>query len=75
MPAKRPATSGPPQSTRNRPPPGVNHNRLLAALPIDDYGRIAPELEVVPLELKHILHKPGERIQHVYFPGSGFCSS
>jgi CRP-like cAMP-binding protein len=58
----------------NRPPPTDNPNRLLAALPDDDYQRIVPTLTVVPLKLKDILHKPGEPIQHVYFPGGGFCS-
>jgi CRP-like cAMP-binding protein len=58
----------------NRPPPTDNPNRLLAALPADDYQRIVPTLTVVPLRLKHILHKPGEPIQDVYFPGGGFCS-
>ena len=58
----------------NRPPPTDNPNRLLAALPSADYTRILPSLSVVPLKLKDILHKPGEPIQEVYFPGSGFCS-
>jgi len=63
----------------NRLPPGENRpppieNRLLAALPPEIYQRIAPTLDVVPLILKNILHKPGEPIQHVYFPGGGFCS-
>src|SRR5437762_12145951 len=58
----------------NRPPPTANLNRLLAALPRDDYERILPTLDVIPLKLKHVLHKPGERIQDVYFPGGGFCS-
>ena len=49
-------------------------NLLLAALPADDYERILPALEVVPLKLKHIIHKAGESIQHVYFPAGGFCS-
>jgi CRP-like cAMP-binding protein len=31
-------------------------------------------LEWIPLTLKTVLHEPGERIQYVYFPGSGFCS-
>ena len=36
---------------------------------------VAPPLEVVPLKLKDVLHKPGEPLQHVYFPGAGgFCS-
>ena len=58
----------------NRPPPTGNLNRLLAALPIADYNRILPSLTVVPLKLKDVLHKPGEPIQDVYFPGGGFCS-
>ena len=58
----------------NRPPPAGNPNRLLAALPAADYNRILPSLTVVPLKLKDILHKPGEPIRDVYFPGGGFCS-
>ena len=58
----------------NRPPASGNPNRLLAALPAADYARILPSLTVVPLRLKHVLHKPGEPIRHVYFPGGGFCS-
>jgi CRP-like cAMP-binding protein len=49
-------------------------NRLLAALPLADYNRIAPALDVIRLELKAYLHKPGEPVHHVYFPGGGFCS-
>lgn len=49
-------------------------NLLLAALPADDLQRVLPQLEMVPLKLKELLHKPGERIDYVYFPGGGFCS-
>ena len=49
-------------------------NYLLAALPSDDLDRILPQLETIPLKLKELLHKPGERIDYVYFPGDGFCS-
>jgi CRP-like cAMP-binding protein len=55
----------------NRPPPA---NQLLAALPLDDYQRLAPALDAIPLKLKEILHKPGEPLTHVYFPGGGFVS-
>jgi CRP-like cAMP-binding protein len=55
----------------NRPPPA---NRLLAALPADDYARLAPTLPNTPLKLKHFLHKAGEAIDQVYFPGGGFVS-
>src|SRR4051794_28084288 len=69
MMVKRPALP-----SSNRPPPTGNPNRLLAALPAADYTRILPSLTVVPLKLKDVLHKPGEPIHHVYFPGGGFCS-
>jgi len=59
--------------TANRPIPAVQ-NVLLAALPRGDRDRIVPALDVVPLKLKDLLHKPGERIEYVYFPGGGFCS-
>jgi CRP-like cAMP-binding protein len=29
---------------------------------------------ITPLTLKEILHKPGEPVERVYFPGGGFCS-
>lgn len=60
-------------STNQRPPEAVK-NRLLGALAPADYERIAAALEVVPLALKDVLHRPGEPIEHVYFPGGGFCS-
>jgi CRP-like cAMP-binding protein len=55
----------------NRPPP-TNH--LLAALSRDDYNRIASTLDSIPLKLKQRLHKVGEPVEHVYFPGGGFVS-
>jgi CRP-like cAMP-binding protein len=61
----------------NRPPPAVGTsslNHLLAALPADVYLRLLPQLENVSLKLKEFLHKPGEPIEHVFFPGGGFCS-
>jgi CRP-like cAMP-binding protein len=61
-------------SSTTRPPPQSNRNALLAALPAADYERIFPTLHVIPLKLKHVLYKPGERIQKVYFPAGGFCS-
>ena len=68
------------RSTRRSPAPRgagrrtPNENRLLAALPADEFDRIAPLLELIPLQLKHVLHKPGDPVGHVYFPGGGFCS-
>jgi CRP-like cAMP-binding protein len=69
----RPSATRPPRS-RNRPPPSKPQNLLLAALPLEDFKRLSPALEVIPLTLKEILHRPGESLQYVYFPGGGFCS-
>ena len=41
---------------------------LLAGLPPEEYSRLLPLLERVHLDLKQVLHQPGERIAHVYFP-------
>ena len=76
--AKRRSTRSPsldrPPASANRPPAAAVHNLLLAALPEVDRERLLPTLEVVPLNLKDVLHKPAEAINHVYFPGGGFCS-
>jgi hypothetical protein len=67
------AKNRPPPST-NRPPPTENRNQLLASLPASVSSQLFPTLDVIPLRLKQVLHKPGEPIRHVYFPGGGFCS-
>ena len=54
--------------------PKRHPNLLIAALPSDDYARVERALEIVPVKLKQILHKPGEAIDYVYFPGAGFLS-
>jgi CRP-like cAMP-binding protein len=54
--------------------PAPTANRLLAALPAEDYGRLQPLLESVPLPLKQTLYKPGEVVDYVYFPIGGFVS-
>ena len=49
-------------------------NQLLAALPEDDYARLASRLELVPVTLKQFVHRSGDVVRHVYFPGGGFFS-
>jgi CRP-like cAMP-binding protein len=63
-----------PLPSSNRPPPTTVQNHLLAALPQADRDRLLPSLEIVPLKLKDFLHKSGESMDCVYFPGGGFCS-
>jgi CRP-like cAMP-binding protein len=43
-------------------------NRLLAALPSNDWHRWQPNLEVVELRLGQVLYESGGKMQHVYFP-------
>jgi CRP-like cAMP-binding protein len=68
-----PPTNRPPPAP-NRPPPQSVPNLLLAALPAADRDRLLPTLDVLPLKLKALLHKPAEPIEYLYFPGGGFCS-
>jgi len=49
-------------------------NSLLAALPREDYQSLLGELESVTLASGQVLHEPGERIRHVYFPNDAQVS-
>jgi CRP-like cAMP-binding protein len=63
-------------STRSAVPPvnRANRNHLLAAVPADEYARLLPSLELVAVDVKQLLHKIGDPIEYVYFPGGGFVS-
>ncbi|MEA5446660.1 Crp/Fnr family transcriptional regulator [Gammaproteobacteria bacterium AB-CW1] len=56
----------------NQPDPSQNH--LLAALPPDEYARIAPNLELADLRLGDTLCEPYIEMQHVYFPVDSIVS-
>src|SRR5215212_3992543 len=43
-------------------------NKLLAALPAEDFAALEPHLEIVSLPKGHILYDSGEAIRHAYFP-------
>jgi CRP-like cAMP-binding protein len=49
-------------------------NRILAALPPNEFRRLAPHLTDTELIFRQPLYKPGEPIRHVCFPDSGVCS-
>lgn len=55
----------------SRPP---TKNRILAALPPEDYERLAPHLETLRLPLGQILYEAGGEIKHVYFPTNSMVS-
>jgi CRP-like cAMP-binding protein len=49
-------------------------NRLLAALPEEDWLRWQPHLEPVKLPLGHVLYESGATLSHGYFPTSAIVS-
>jgi CRP-like cAMP-binding protein len=55
-------------------PHSPNQNHLLAALPAEDFGRLAPHLELVPMLLGESIYEPGSQLQHVYFPTTAIVS-
>jgi CRP-like cAMP-binding protein len=55
-------------------PTPAPRNRLLAALPPDDLAMLWPRLDTVELPLRKVLHAPGEPIEAVYFPETGWAS-
>jgi CRP-like cAMP-binding protein len=49
-------------------------NRLLTALPEDEYDRLVPHLEKASLPLRDILYEANGPIAHVFFPLNGVVS-
>lgn len=49
-------------------------NRILKALPFEEYQRLSTNLEPVSMPLGEILCHPDETITHVYFPNQGTVS-
>lgn len=49
-------------------PQSLGQNRLLAALPEEVYGRLAPDLERVRMPLGWVLQESGKRFRYIYFP-------
>jgi CRP-like cAMP-binding protein len=51
-----------------------NGNQLLAALPAQDFARLAPLLEPVQVEVGEVLSEPQAPIRHIYFPDDSLIS-
>lgn len=49
-------------------------NRILKALPPEEYERLVAHLEPVEMLLGEVLYRPNEPITHVYFPNRGTVS-
>jgi CRP-like cAMP-binding protein len=57
-----------------RKKPQAQENRLLAALPVEDYQRLLPELMPVGLSLGETIYESQGRMEYVYFPTSSHVS-
>jgi CRP-like cAMP-binding protein len=57
-----------------RASPGPRDNRLLAALPDDSYGALAPFLERVDMRLGSVLYESEGPRRYVYFPTTSIVS-
>ena len=53
---------------------GPLQNKLLAALPVDEWLRWQPPLEAVELPLGMVLYEPGSTLSHAYFPTNAIVS-
>ncbi|HWS55692.1 MAG TPA: Crp/Fnr family transcriptional regulator [Pyrinomonadaceae bacterium] len=54
--------------------PDPTKNRLLAALPREEYERILPHLGHVSFALGDVLYESGGRMEHIYFPTTAVVS-
>ena len=54
--------------------PRANRNRLLAALPREEYDLLRPHMERLHLEVLEVIAEANEPFTHVYFPESGIIS-
>src|SRR5512134_1823814 len=55
-------------------PQSPRRNQLLAALPQEDYERLRPDLEGVPLPLGWTVYGAGDRHAYLYFLTAGIVS-
>lgn len=51
-----------------------SRNRILAALPYEEFARIRPQLEMIHLAKGKLVYITGDLIRHVYFPVRGLLS-
>src|SRR5918992_2367405 len=55
-------------------PNAPNENRLLAALPEEDYAHLLPHLEPLTFALGEIVYEPGGHLNYLYFPTTSIVS-
>ena len=55
-------------------PHSPKQNHLLAALPAEDYARLLPDLELLPMPLGWVVYESGGQMGYLYFPTSSIVS-
>jgi CRP-like cAMP-binding protein len=53
---------------------GKVENRLLAALPVEEYEYLRPHMERVSFALGEVIYESGGRLDHVFFPTTAIIS-
>jgi hypothetical protein len=71
MPARRRSFVRQPRAIQSRSLHGRPKNRLLAALPSDDFDRVSRRLTAIPISPSRGLYNAGELLTAVYFPNGG----
>ena len=56
------------------PPADPKQNRILAALPAEDYERLLPELMLVPMPVGMPMSESGDHVNFLHFPVSGIVA-
>lgn len=59
---------------KSEPSPAAACNRLIDALPRSERTRLLAACETVNLRFAQVLCEPGETLEHLYFPTTGFLS-
>jgi CRP-like cAMP-binding protein len=55
-------------------PNSPKQNHLLAALPVEEYTRLRPHLELIPMPLGWPLYESGGHLSYLYFPTTSIVS-
>lgn len=55
-------------------PPGPRLNHLLRVLPRDEFERLVPQLELIPMRLGAVIYEAGALQDYVYFPTTAIVS-
>jgi CRP-like cAMP-binding protein len=55
-------------------PHSPSQNHILSSLPVAEFKRLSPHLELTPMPLGEAFYESGDKLQHVYFPTTSIIS-